>query len=93
MVMLISFLLQQQDQEEAADEEVEMVRNPVLDLSPPSSPPPASVTAPTDTPDPSYTTQHSPEYSCQFEGARKCYGCFMFIGFHTGIDGPEVDSS
>ena len=36
------------------------------DLSPPSPPPPhstpASATAPTDTPVPSYTTQHSPEH-------------------------------
>ena len=62
MVMPISFLLQQQDQEEAADEEVEMTRSPVPDLSPPSPPPPASATAPADTPGPSYTTQHSPEY-------------------------------
>ena len=62
MVMPISFLLQQQDQEEAADEEAEMARSPVPDLSPPSPPPPASATAPADTPGPSYTAQHSPEY-------------------------------
>ena len=72
MVMLISFLLQQQDQEEVPDEEaehsqrrdvhapeVEMERSLVPDISPP---PPASATAPADTPDPSYTAQHSPEY-------------------------------
>ena len=62
MVMPISFLLKQQDQEEAADEEAEMARSPVPDLSPPSPPPPASATAPADTPGPSYTLQHSPEY-------------------------------
>ena len=75
MVMPISFLLQQQDQEEVPDEEaedsqrrddpapeVEMERSPVPDLSPPSPPPPPSATTPADTPDPSYTLQHSPEY-------------------------------
>ena len=69
MVMSISFLLQQQDQEKVPDEEakdsmrrdvhaaeVEMERSPVLDISPPSPPPPASSTAPADTPGPSYTT-------------------------------------
>ena len=75
MVMPISFLLQQQDQEEVPDEEaedsqrrddsapeVEMERSPMPDISPPSPPPPASTTSPTDTPGPSYTAQHSPEY-------------------------------
>ena len=75
MVMPISFLLQQQDQEEVPDQEaedsqrrdvhapeVERERSPVSDRSPPSPPPPVSATAPTDTPDPSYTAQHSPEY-------------------------------
>ena len=75
MVMPISFLLQQQDQEEVPDDEaedsqrrddraleVEMERSPVPDISPPSPPPPASATAPADTPGPSYTAQHSPEY-------------------------------
>ena len=75
MVMPISFLLQQQDQEEVPDEEpedsqrrdvhapkVEMERSPVPDLSPPSPPLPALAIAPADTPDPSYTAQHSPEY-------------------------------
>ena len=68
MVMPNSFLFQQQDQEEVPDEEaedsqrsndhapeVEMERSPVPDISPPSSPPPASATAPTDTPRSSYT--------------------------------------
>ena len=75
MVMPISFLLQQQDQEEVPDEEaedsqrrdvhapeVEMERSPLPDISPPSPPLPASATAPTDTPGPSYSAQHSPEY-------------------------------
>ena len=75
MVMPISFLLQQQDQEEVPDEEaedsqrrddpaleVEMERSPVPDISPPSPPPHASAIAPADTPGPSYTAQHSPEY-------------------------------
>ena len=39
-----------------------MERSPVPDISPPSPPPPASGTAPADTPVPSYTAQHSPEY-------------------------------
>ena len=42
--------------------EPEMERSPVPDISPPSHPPPASATAPADTPGPSYTTQHSSEY-------------------------------
>ena len=75
MVMSISFLLQQQDQEEVPDEEpedfmrrgdhapeVEMERSPVPDISPPSPPPLTSATAPANTPCPSYTAQHSPEY-------------------------------
>ena len=75
MVMPISFLLQQWDEEEVPDveaedsqrrddpaPEVEVERIPVPDLSPPSPPPPASATAPADTPGPSYTAQHSPEY-------------------------------
>ena len=75
MVMPISFLLQQQDQEEVPDEvaedplsvddpaqEVEVERSPVPDLSPPSPPPHPSATAPADTPGPSYTPQHSPEH-------------------------------
>ena len=64
MVMPISFLLHQQDQEEVADEEAEdsqrrddpvpkveaeVARSLVPDLSPPSPPPPPSATAPADT--------------------------------------------
>ena len=75
MVLPISFLLQQWDQEEVPDEEaedsqrrddhapeVEMERDLVPDISPPSPPLPASAIAPTDTPGPSYTAQRSPEY-------------------------------
>ena len=75
MVMPISFLLQQQDQEEIPDQEAEdshrrdshdsepeMERSPVPNISPPSHPPPASAIAPADTPCPSHTAQHSPEY-------------------------------
>ena len=75
MVMPISFLLQQQDHEEVPDPEAEdshrrdshafepeMERSPLPDISPPSHPPPASATALADTPGPSYTAQHSPEY-------------------------------
>ena len=76
-MMPISFLLQQQDQEEVPDEgvedpprgddpvpevELEVERSPVPDLSPPSPPPPPSATALADTPGPLYTAQHSPEY-------------------------------
>ena len=77
LTMLISFLLQQQDQEEVPDEEVEdpprvddpvpeveveVERSPVPDSSPPSPPPPPLAPAPADTPGPSYTAQHSPEH-------------------------------
>ena len=71
MVMPISFLLQQQDQEEVPDEEaedshrrddlapeVEVERSPVPNMSPP----PPSATALADTRSLSYTAQHSPEY-------------------------------
>ena len=77
LTMPISFLLQQQDQEEVPDEvaedpprgdnpvlevEVEMERSPVPDSSPPSPPPPPSALAPADTAGPSSTAQHSPEH-------------------------------
>ena len=68
MVMPISFLLQQQDQEEAPDQEAEdshrtdshapepeVQRSPVPDMSPPSPTLPTSTAAPADTPSPSYT--------------------------------------
>ena len=77
LTMPISFVLQQQDQEEVPDEiaedpprgedpvtkvEVEVERSPVHDLSPPSPSPPPSAPAPADTVGPSSTTQHSPEH-------------------------------
>ena len=75
MVMPISFLLQQQDQEEVPDQEAEdshrtdshapepeVQRSPVPDMSPPSPTLPTSAAATVDTPGPSYTAQHSPEY-------------------------------
>ena len=74
-MMPISFLLQQQDQEEVPDEvaedpprgddpapEVEVESSPVSDLSPPSPPPPHSAPSSTDTPGPSYSAHHSPEH-------------------------------
>ena len=75
MVMPISFILQQQDREEvpvpkaehsqrggshASDPEIE--RSSVPDLCPPSPTLPTSAAAPADTPGPSYTSHHSPEY-------------------------------
>ena len=75
MVMPISFLLQQHDQEEVPDQEAEdshrtdshapepeVQRSPVPDMSPPSPTLPTSAAAPADTPGPSFTSQHSPEY-------------------------------
>ena len=75
MVMPISFLLHQHDQEEVPDEvaedplsgddstpKVEVERSLVPDLSPPSPPSHPSATTPADTPGLSYTAQHSPEH-------------------------------
>ena len=75
MVMPISFILQQQDQEEVPvpavehshregshASEPEMERSPVPDRSPPSPTLPTSAAAPADTPGPSFTSQHSSEY-------------------------------
>ena len=75
MVMPISFLLQQQDQEEVPDQvaedshrtdshapELEVERSPVPRMFPPSPPPHATSAATADTPGPSYTAQHSPEH-------------------------------
>ena len=75
MVMPISFLLQQQDQEEVSDTEakdshridshapeLEVERSPVPHMSPPSAPPHVIATAAADTPGPSYTAQHSPQH-------------------------------
>ena len=74
-MMPISFLLQQQDQEEVPDKvakdpprgddpapEVEVERSLVPDLSPLSPPPPPSAPASADTPGPSHSAQHSPEH-------------------------------
>ena len=77
LTLPISFLLQQQDQEEVPDEiaedpprgddpvpevEVEVERSPVPDSYPQSPPPPPSTPAPADTAGPSYTTQQSQEH-------------------------------
>ena len=75
MVMPISFILQQQDQEEVPVPEAEhshrggshasepeMERSPVPDHSPPSPTLPTSAAAPADILGPSFTSQHSPEY-------------------------------
>ena len=75
MVMPISFLLQQQDQEEVPDQvaedshrddihalEPEVERSPAPHMSPPSPPPHSTSAAAADTPGPSYSAQHSPEY-------------------------------
>ena len=75
MVMPISFLLQQQDQEEVPDQvaedshrddihapEPKVERSPTPHMSPPSPPPHSTSAAGTDTPGPSYSAQHSPEY-------------------------------
>ena len=73
LTMPISFVLQQQDQEEVADKVAEdpprgedLVhegeRSPVPDLSPPSPPPPPSAPALADTVGPSYIAQQSPKH-------------------------------
>ena len=76
MVMPISFLLQQQDQEEVPDTEaedsqtrddihapeVEIERSLMPNVSLPSSPPHTTAAAPADTPGPSYIAQHSQEH-------------------------------
>ena len=75
VVMPISFLFQQQDQEEVPDQEAEdshrtdshapkpeVERSPVPHMSPPSPPPHTTSAAAADTPGPSYTTQHSPKH-------------------------------
>ena len=75
MVMPISFILQQQDREEVSvpeaehshrddihSSEPEIERSPTPHMSPPSPHPHATSTAAADTPGPSYTSHHSPEY-------------------------------
>ena len=75
MVMPVSFILQQQDREEVPVPEAELShrddshapepeveRSPAPHMSPPSPHPHATATATADTPGPSYTSHHSPEY-------------------------------
>ena len=77
VTMPISFVLQQQDQEEVPDEiaedpprgedpvlevEVEVERSTVHESSPQSPPPPPSAPASVDTTGPSFTAHHSPEH-------------------------------
>ena len=62
MAMPISFILQQQDQEEVPAPEPEVERSPTPHMSPPSPPPHATFAATADTPGPSYSAHHSPEY-------------------------------
>ena len=62
MAMPISFILQQQDQEEVPAPEPEVERSPAPHVSPPSPPPHATSAAAADTPGPSYSAHHLPEY-------------------------------
>ena len=62
VAMPISFILQQQDQEEVPAPEPEVERSPAPHMSPPSPPPHATSAAAADTPGPSYSAHHSPEY-------------------------------
>ena len=75
MTMPVSFHIRPQDQKEVPGQEAEdahrddppapepeVQRTPIPDRSPPSPPHTASAAAPTDTPGPSYSAHHSPEY-------------------------------
>ena len=62
MTMPVSFLLQQRDQEEVPAPEPEVERSPEQHMSPQSPPPHSTSAAADDTPGPSYTSHHSPEY-------------------------------
>ena len=62
MAMPISFILQKQDQEEVPAPESEVQRSPAPQVSPPSPPLHTTSAATTDTPGPSYSAHHSPEY-------------------------------
>ena len=75
MTMPISFHLQQQDQKEVPDQvaddshrddmpapEPEIQRSPAPQMSPPSPPPHTTSPVAADTPGPSYSAHHSPEY-------------------------------
>ena len=78
MTMPVSFHIRPQDQEEvpgqeaddhhaddmpAPEPEVQRTPTPISDRSPPSPPHTTSAVAPTDTPGPSYSAHHSPEYT------------------------------
>ena len=75
MTMHVSFHLRQQDQEEVPGQVAEdshrddvlapepvIQRSPAPQMSPPSPPPYTTSAAATDTPGPSYSAHHSPEY-------------------------------
>ena len=75
MTMPVSFLLRQQDQVEVPDQEAEdshrddmhapepeVQRSPAPHMSPPSPHPHSTSAAAVDTPGPSYSAHHSPEY-------------------------------
>ena len=75
MTMPVSFHLRQQDQEEVPGQEAEdhhrddmpapepdMQSSPAPQMSPPSPPPHTTSTSTVDTPGPSYSAHHSPEY-------------------------------
>ena len=62
MAMPVSFILQQQDQEEVTALEPEVERIPAPHVSPPSPPPHTTSAAAADTPGPSYLAHQSPEY-------------------------------
>ena len=75
MTMPVSFHLRQQDQEEVPDQvaedshrddmpalEPQIQRSPAPQMSPPSPPPHTTSAAAADTPGPSYSAHHSPEY-------------------------------
>ena len=78
MTMPIHFHIRPRDQEEVPNEEaedahrddppapepeVQRTPTPISDRSPPSPPHTTSAAAPTDTPEPSYSAHHSPEYT------------------------------
>ena len=78
MTMPVSFHIRPQDQEDvpgqeaddhhaddmpAPEPEVQRIPTPISDRSPPSPPHTTSAAAPTDTPGPSYSAHHSPEYT------------------------------
>ena len=62
MAMPVSFILQQQDQEEVPAPEPEVQRSPAPQVSLPSPPLHTTSAAPADKPGPSYSAHHSPEY-------------------------------